>query len=80
MTVREAQILSKPVLITNYATAKSQVDDGVDGYITELSVEGIVNGIENLYNSSATRKKLIGNCSLANYGNSYELDKLYKVI
>ncbi|WP_368657368.1 glycosyltransferase [Metabacillus halosaccharovorans] len=80
VTVREAQILSKPVLITNYATAKSQVDDGVDGYITELSVEGIVNGIENLYNSSATRKKLIGNCSLANYGNSYELDKLYKVI
>ena len=41
VTVGEAQILSKPVMITNYTTAKSQVKDGFDGYITELSVEGI---------------------------------------
>ena len=48
VTVGEAQILAKPVVITNYPTAKSQVKDGFDGYITELSVEGIVDGIEKL--------------------------------
>ena len=46
VTVGEAQILAKPVLITNYTTAKSQVKDDFDGYITELSVEGIADGIE----------------------------------
>ena len=33
VTVREAQILGKPVIITNYPTAKSQIQDGVDGII-----------------------------------------------
>ena len=36
-------------MITNYTTAPSQVRDGIDGYITELSVEGIVEGIEKIY-------------------------------
>lgn len=80
VTVGEAQILSKPVIITNYTTAKSQVRDGIDGYITELSVEGIANGIEKLYKDSAVRKELSNNCSKTDYANSYELDKLYKII
>ena len=36
VTVCEAQILSKPVLITNYTTAQSQIKNGFDGCITEL--------------------------------------------
>ena len=31
VTVREAQLLGKPVVITNYATSGSQLEDGVDG-------------------------------------------------
>ena len=46
VTVGEAQILGKPVVITNYTTAKSQVRDNIDGYICELSVEGIADGVE----------------------------------
>ncbi|WP_191565581.1 glycosyltransferase [Metabacillus idriensis] len=80
VTVGEAQILSKPVMITNYTTAKSQVKDGIDGYITELSVEGIVNGIEKLYIDSKLRNLLINNCQNINYQNLSELDKLYKII
>lgn len=33
ITVREAQVLGKPVVITNYPTSKSQIEDGVDGFI-----------------------------------------------
>lgn len=79
VTVGEAQILSKPVIITNYTTAKSQVKDGFDGYITDLSIEGIVSGIEKLYNNPALRQELIRNCSNTNYSNSFELNKLYKI-
>lgn len=80
VTVGEAQILSKPVMITNYATSRSQVKDGFDGYITELSVEGLVTGIERLYKDSTKRKTLINNCIKTDYKNSNELDKLYNMV
>lgn len=80
VTVGEAQILSKPAMITNYTTATSQVKDRFDGYITKLSVEGIADGIEILYKDSALRKELTNNCSKTDYSNSYELDKLYEII
>lgn len=78
VTVSEAQILAKPVLITNYSTAKSQVLDGYDGVICELSVEGIADGIEELYHNFKLRKKLVNHCSQSNFNNSnHELSKLY---
>ncbi|MEK4581202.1 glycosyltransferase [Bacillus sp. FSL R12-0074] len=80
VTVGEAQILAKPVLITNYTTANSQVKNGIDGYITELSVEGIADGIEKLYKDATVRKQLANNCSNTDYSNKYELNKLYEII
>lgn len=80
VTVTEAQILGKPVMLTNYATSHSQVKDRVDGYITELSIDGITDGIEKLYKDEILRKSLLNNCKNTNYANSYELDKLYSLI
>lgn len=36
VTVKEAQLLGKPVAITRYSTAASQVQDGIDGVILPL--------------------------------------------
>lgn len=80
VTVGEAQILSKPVLITNYTTAASQVDDGINGFITELSVEGIVSGIEKLYKDPKLRNSLIENCKSTDFNNRFELEKLYSIV
>ncbi|WP_419865736.1 glycosyltransferase [Bacillus dakarensis] len=80
VTVSEAQILSKPVVITNYATAKSQVKDGYDGYITDLSVEGIAAGIEKAYQTPSWRQELANNCRKTNYGNNKEVEKLYSLL
>jgi glycosyltransferase involved in cell wall biosynthesis len=80
VTVTEAKILGKPILITNYSTAKSQVDHGKDGVICELDVEDIANGIERLINDNKIRKYLSENCSCMEYKNSDELEKLYKLI
>lgn len=79
VTVTEAKILGKPIVITNYSTAKSQIINGLDGYITELSIEGIANGIEKLYKNRELREELIGNCCNMDYSNINELDKLYKL-
>ena len=79
VTVVEAQILGKPVVITNYTTAKSQVRDNIDGYICKLSVEGIADGIEKLYRDKSLRENLAINCKSTDYSNSYELNKLYNL-
>lgn len=80
VTVGEAQILGKPIVITNYTTARSQVKEGFDGYICDLSVEGIADGIEKLFKDEALRKSLALNCEKSDYGNSYEINKLYELI
>ncbi|ASN05991.1 glycosyltransferase [Virgibacillus necropolis] len=80
VTVGEAQILAKPVMITNYPTAQSQVKDGFDGYICELSAEGIADGIEKLYQNTELREKLATNCTRNNYHNGDELEKLYQLV
>ena len=79
VTVGEAQILGKPVIITNYTTARSQVRENIDGYICELSIEGIADGIEKLYRDKKLKDKLVNNCNITDYSNNYELNKLYKL-
>ena len=79
VTVGEAQILGKPVIITNYTTARSQVRENIDGYICELPVEGIADGIEKLYRDKELKEKLANNSRNIDYSNKYELKKLYEI-
>ncbi|MDE5413792.1 glycosyltransferase [Alkalihalobacterium chitinilyticum] len=80
VTVTEAMILSKPILITNYSTARSQVNDNVDGVICELSIDGIATGIERLIESKGLREKLKNNLTQKEFSNRDELNKLYSLI
>lgn len=80
VTVGEAQILGKPVMITNYPTAPSQVRDGFDGYICELSVGGIAEGIEKMYLNPELKEQLAINCTGKSYYNHNELEKLYQLV
>lgn len=79
VTVTEAKILGKPIVITNYLTAKSQITNKVDGYITDLSVKGIADGIEKLYKDKELRDSLSSNCINSDYSNKYELENLYRL-
>ncbi|MGL5203943.1 glycosyltransferase [Cetobacterium sp.] len=79
VTVTEAQILGKPVLITNYPTASSQVKDGVDGIITDLSPEGLADKIETLYKDRDILKRLENHCSKTDFSNEKELERLYEL-
>ncbi|MEG1410482.1 MAG: glycosyltransferase [Romboutsia sp.] len=80
VTVTEAQILGKPVMLTNYTTANSQVKSGVDGYITDLSIEGIADGIEYLSLNSNLRQSISDYCDKTDYSNYGELDNLYRIM
>ncbi|MBJ7988197.1 glycosyltransferase, partial [Bacillus cereus] len=74
VTVREAQILGKPVLITNFPTAKSQLEDGVDGCICPTGIDGIIGGIKKLIDDVDFRNKIVNNASQRNYGNEAEVE------
>lgn len=80
VTVREAQILEKPVLITNFPTAKSQVCNEVDGLITPMGIEGIVNGVIKLITDKELTRRLVTNTSVTDYGNKNEIEKLYTLL
>ena len=80
VTVREAQILNKPVIITNYPTAKSQLRDGVDGIIVPLDNERCAKGICDVLSNKKIIIRLIENTKKQNYGNSNEAVKLYNMI
>ncbi|WML25148.1 glycosyltransferase [Neobacillus sp. OS1-33] len=80
VTVSEAKILGKPILITNYPTASSQIENEVEGMICDLGVPGLVKGIEEFYQNQELKNTLVKNISNKDYSNSYELEKLYKII
>jgi glycosyltransferase involved in cell wall biosynthesis len=80
VTVREAQILGKPVLITRFPTAGSQVEEGTDGHICELGVNGIVEGVRRLIDDTTYRDKLAGTAAARDYSNSQEVEKIYRFI
>lgn len=79
VTVTEAQILHKPVMITRYATSASQVEEGVDGYICEMGVEGIVEGLSFLLDHQDIRQKLIAGTMSKKYDNSEEINKIWNL-
>jgi glycosyltransferase involved in cell wall biosynthesis len=80
VTVSEAKILGKPILITNYPTASSQIEDGVEGIICDLSVSGLVKGIEEFYSNQKLKHTLMNNIETQDYSNTCELNKLYRII
>lgn len=69
VTVREAQMLGKPVVITRYTTSASQLEDGVDGIIVPMDNEGCVDGIATLLRNPVLMRQLECNCRENNYAN-----------
>lgn len=80
VTVREAQILGKPVVITNYPTAKSQVCDGLDGVIVPQDNQGCAKGLFDLIKDIPKQKEIISYLQEHDYGNESEIEKIYSLI
>lgn len=77
VTVREAQILDKPVIITNYATSSSQLKDGYDGMVVPMDNDGCAGGIANVINNKELLRRLIDNTQKTDYTNKEEIKKIY---
>lgn len=80
VTVREAQILCKPVIITHFSTSSSQLIDGYDGVIVPMDNEGCAQGIVDFINNTELQETIINNLRNNNYSNSDEINKIYELM
>ena len=80
VTVREAQMLCKPVVVTNYPTAKSQIQDGIDGVIVPMDNDECAKGIVDFIKNQELQKRIISYLETHDYGNINEVKKLYKIV
>lgn len=73
VSVREAQMLGKPVIITNYATSASQLQDGVDGVIVPMDNEGCAAAIADLLKEKETLRRVAENTKKFDYSTGMRL-------
>ena len=80
VTVREAQMLCKPVVVTNYPTAPSQIRSGIDGVIVPMDNEGCANGLAEVICDKSLQERIIAHLKTHDYGNESEVEKIYTLI
>ncbi|MGB3452716.1 MAG: glycosyltransferase [Moheibacter sp.] len=59
IVIDEAKIFCKPIILTDYQTAKDQITDGETGLIAEMTPESVAEKIEMIMNSNELRNHLI---------------------
>lgn len=80
VTVREAQMLCKPVVVTNYPTAPSQIHSGIDGVIVPMDNEGCAHGLAEVICDKSLQARIIAHLKTHDYGNESEVEKIYTLI
>ncbi len=80
VTVQEAQMLGKPVVITKYPTSASQILNGQDGIICELDNQSIADTITMLANDKNLQINLGKRAAEMHHGNIEEIENLYKLL
>lgn len=73
VTVREAQMLHRPVVVTNYPTAGSQVTNGKDGLIVPMDNKGCAEGIAEMIKNVELRGTIAKNLSESDYSNESQI-------
>lgn len=79
VTVNEALILGKLVAVTDYATAASQIKNGIDGVIVPLENKKCAEGLIHFINDKALQKKILDNIKNTDFSKSGEIEKIYKL-
>lgn len=76
----EAKILCTPIAATCYPTVADQVTDGREGLITEMSGEGLAQGVMKLVQDEQLRRSMQEYMAQHEYGNQQEVEKYIKLI
>lgn len=80
IAIDEAKIMQKPIVVTNFTTAKDQINDKVNGWITSFDANELANAIVILLNSKAIRDELSLNLSKEQLSTEGEILKFYSLL
>lgn len=76
----EAKILCKPILVSNYVTAKASISNNINGKIVDMNPEAIAMGLYELSTDSEMRNKFITRLKIESNGNECEIEKYINII
>lgn len=71
----EAKMLCTPIVATAYPTVRDQVLDGREGVVTEMSADGIAQGVLRMLEDKKLRGDIIEYLASREYGNQQEVAK-----
>ena len=80
VVVREAQILCKPVIVTNYPTAPSQIQHGVDGVIVPMDIPRCMVKMVETLKDEALKNRIVEYLKVHDYGNMQDVEYIYRLI
>lgn len=80
VAITEAKIFNKPIVITDYNSARDQINNNETGLIVNNSIDGIYKGIKELIEDSELKNKIIKNLKKHKWSNEEEIEKLYKIM
>ena len=73
-------MLYKPVVVTNYPTASSQIQDGIDGVIVPMDNEGCAKELADFILDEAKQSQIVEYLKTHDYGNINEVNKIYSIL
>ncbi len=79
IAIDEAKILRKPIVVSNYPSAKDQIKNGINGMIVEMNEDSLSKGIEELIKNENLKANFISNLSNEPLGTEEEIRKLYEI-
>ena len=80
IVISEAKILQKPMVLTNFNVAPSHIDEGVNGFIADMTPESVAQKLALLITDSDLRKQFSSALSKQNFGTEKEIDTFYTII
>lgn len=80
ISIDEAKILAKPILITNFETANNHIRNNINGVIAEMNPMSVANHLELLIKEEKLRSKFIDNLKKEELGTEDEVNHLYNLI
>ena len=76
----EAKLLHKPIVVTNFTTAKDQINHLKNGIICEMDANSLADALTSLLQNESLQNELSLHLSKESLGSEDEIDKFYKII
>ena len=80
VTVEEAKIMMRPILATDYVSARDQLENGKYGVIVPISEDGIYGGLKKMIGSEELRDGFTMELSRHDFGTTGNIVQFYRLI